>query len=168
MQGRRSITHAKKTGEKELAVAVAAAGVEGRDAIRERASPVPSSFRPRGQVELQPIRQVGTHKACTREGEQEKTEADERENRARRDGDETRDANPHDKLHRPVMLIAHLKARLQNKLLEGESEREAERRGNTKRLFHIYTRAARDTIDADGGRPPLLPPPSSLAGIIRR
>lgn len=31
----------------------------------------------------------------------------------------TGDENPRDKLHRPVMLIAHLKARLQNKLLEG-------------------------------------------------
>lgn len=79
-------------------------------------------FRPKGQVELQPIRQVGTHKAC------QKTEVREKERGRRRERERvegarkaryTGDENPRDKLHRPVMLIAHLKARLQNKLLEG-------------------------------------------------
>ena len=46
------------------------------------------------------------------EGERERVEG---ARKARYTGDE----NPRDKLHRPVMLIAHLKARLQNKLLEG-------------------------------------------------
>lgn len=75
----------------------------------------PRFFRPKGQVELQPIRQVGTHKACTRTGE----------NGSKRERERIKyrgDRNPHDKLHRPVMLIAHLKARLQNKLLDGEPE----------------------------------------------
>ena len=77
-------------------------------------------FRLRGQVELQPIRQVGTHRACIRGGERQKTEVRERESaEGAREARYTENENPHDKLHRPVMLIAHLKARLQNKLLEG-------------------------------------------------
>lgn len=77
-------------------------------------------FRLKGQVELQPIRQVGTHKACTRTRTAENGSEREREGReGAKKARYTEDENPHDKLHRPVMLIAHLKARLQNKLLEG-------------------------------------------------
>lgn len=106
--GPRSITHAKEKRKKEKKVGwVSVAAREGGDRPGR-------FFRLKGQVELQPIRQVGTHKAC------QKTEVRERERDAGGSKREyTGDENPRDKLHRPVMLIAHLKARLQNKLLEG-------------------------------------------------
>lgn len=108
--GPRSITHAKEKRKKEKKVGwVSVAAREGGDRPGR-------FFRLKGQVELQPIRQVGTHKAC------QKTEVRERERETQEGARKTRytgDENPRDKLHRPVMLIAHLKARLQNKLLEG-------------------------------------------------
>lgn len=65
--GPRSITHAKEKRKKEKKVGwVSVAAREGDDRPGR-------FFRLKGQVELQPIRQVGTHKAC------QKTEVRERE-----------------------------------------------------------------------------------------
>lgn len=127
--GPRSITHAKEKRKKEKKVGwVSVAAREGGDRPGR-------FFRLKGQVELQPIRQVGTHKAC------QKTEVRERERERRR-----REQGKRDTQGTRIRVTSFIDQSCLSHTLRLVCKTNywkdslARLKECTKRLFHIYIR----------------------------